>query len=75
MNNLYEIITSFKPNQQIEQDFDNMDEFNLKLNQATIQTKFEEVNKQIEEKYPVKENPTIYLKILQEWIDTVEKYL
>lgn len=75
MNNLYEIITSFKPNQQIEQDFDNMDEFNLKLNQAAIQTKFEEVNKQIEEKYPVKENPTIYLKILQEWIDTVEKYL
>ena len=52
-----------------------MDEFNLKLSQAAIQTKFEEVNKQIEEKYPVKENPTIYLKILQEWIDTVEKYL
>lgn len=75
MNNLYETIISFKPNQQIEEDFDNMDEFNLKLNQAAIQTKFEEVNKQIEEKYPVKENPTIYLKILQEWIDTVEKYL
>lgn len=75
MNNLYETITSFKPNQKIEQDYNNMDEFNLLLNQKMMQTKFEEVNKQIEEKYPVKENPTIYLKILQEWIDAVEKYL
>lgn len=43
--------------------------------EITSYKRFEEVNKQIEEKYPVKENPTIYLKILQEWIDTVEKYL
>lgn len=75
MNNLYDSIINFKPNQKIEQDYNNMNEFDLLVNQKMLACKFEEVNNQIEEKLPVKENPIIYLKILQEWIDTVEKYL
>ncbi len=75
MNNLYDLIINFKPNQTIYKEINEMDAFNLLLQQSVLKTKFDEVNKKIEEKYPVKENIDIYTKILQEWINSVEKYL
>ena len=73
--NLFEQITTFTTNNEISNQFKNMDEFNLSLNKAALQTKFDEVNIKIEEKYPVKENLSFYLKLLSEWINVVEKYL
>ena len=73
--NLFEQITTFTTNNGILNRFKNMNEFDLSLNKTALQTKFDEVNIKIEEKYPVKENLSFYLKLLSEWIDVVEKYL
>lgn len=52
-----------------------MNELEL-LGYLSIQNKlFQEVNDQLEAKYPAKDNPIISIKIMDDWIKAIQKYL
>lgn len=75
MNNLYDRIINFKTQQTLQQDYEKLNDLEL-LGLLTIKTKqFEQLNKEIENKYPAKNNPIISIKILDGWIESLQKYL
>lgn len=75
MNNLYDRIINFKTQQTLQQDYEKLNDLEL-LGLLTIKTKqFEQLNKEIENKYPAKDNPIVSIKILDGWIESLQKYL
>ena len=72
---LYEQIINFEPYQKSLKKYEEMNELEL-LGYLSIQNKlFQEVNNQLEAKYPAKDNPIISIKIMDDWIKAVQKYL
>lgn len=75
MNNLYDKIINFSTNQQKQSNYEQMNDLEL-LGLLTIKTKqFEQLNDAVNIKYPPKNNPIISMKILDEWIESLQKYL
>lgn len=71
--NLYSQITQFTPNQDIETKYKNFTDFETLMVLKMKQQQFEQVNKLLNDKY--KNDPIISLKIMDEWIASVQKYL
>lgn len=74
-NNLYEQIKNFKPSQEKLDTYKNMNNLAKLIILKSKNKVFEQVNKMLNEKYSPKDYPELSMKILDEWIEVIEKYL
>lgn len=73
--NLYNQIVEFKTSEEELKNFKNINDL-MKLAYLNIyKEEFEKVNNQLEEKYPIKDYPELYLHIQKSWNDSVKRYL
>lgn len=75
MTTLYECITNFKTNQQIEKEYKDMSREEQELNYKSLTFSIEKGIEALKNKYNIEENLDIILKIQKEWIEAIEKYL
>lgn len=71
--NILNEILKFKPNQKVFNEYNELNDLALLFELKSRTQEFEEINKRFDEKH--KGDGILSLKILDEWINTVKKYL